>query len=118
MPGVTIRCSRRRPGKGGEHGAVSPVRPWAANLPPQHRNLVPQDQDLRVLGGVTPARSTSQPNIRATERQTRRMSTSAERKQQIKTASTVLAQHRLWPLPPRLAAYLAGAGGQIADMAS
>jgi len=48
-------------GKGGEHGAVSPVRPWAGNPPPQHRDLEPQDQDLRVLGGVAPGQEHQPP---------------------------------------------------------
>jgi len=52
------------PGKqscqGREHGAVSPVRPWARDLPPQDRNLVAQDQDLRILRGIT-ARQQCQP---------------------------------------------------------
>ena len=38
----------------GEHGAVSPVRLGAGNLPTQHRDLAPQHQDLGVLDGVTP----------------------------------------------------------------
>jgi hypothetical protein len=43
----------QQPGQRGEHGAVSPVGPRAGDLTPQHRNLVPEDQDLRVLGSVT-----------------------------------------------------------------
>jgi hypothetical protein len=33
-----------------------------ATYPALHRDLVPEDQDLRVLSGVTPCQSTSQPN--------------------------------------------------------
>jgi hypothetical protein len=40
--------------QGSEHGTVCPVRPRTGDLPPQHRDLVPQDKDLRVLGGITP----------------------------------------------------------------
>ena len=50
----------QQPGQSGEHGAVSPVRPWTGDLPPQHCDLMPQHQDLRVLGGVT-ARQEHQP---------------------------------------------------------
>ena len=37
------------------------------DLTPQHRDLVPEDQDLRVLGGVT-ARQQRQPSIRTMNR--------------------------------------------------
>jgi hypothetical protein len=47
-------------GQGGEHGAVSPVRPRPGQLPAQHRDLVLQHEDLRVFGGVT-ARQEDQP---------------------------------------------------------
>ena len=43
----------QQPRQGGEHGTVSPVRPRARDLPTQHRDLVPQHQDLRVLRSVT-----------------------------------------------------------------
>ncbi len=33
---------------------VGPVRPRAAGLKPQYRDLMPQDQDLDVLDGITP----------------------------------------------------------------
>jgi hypothetical protein len=46
--------------QGREHGTVSPVRPRARDLPTQHRDLVPQHQDLRVLGSIT-ARQKRQP---------------------------------------------------------
>jgi hypothetical protein len=42
----------QQPGQGGEHGTVSPVRFRAGDLPAQHRDLVPEDQDLCGLGGV------------------------------------------------------------------
>jgi hypothetical protein len=47
--------SGQQPGQGGEHGAVSPVRPRAGDLTSQHRDLVPEDQDHHVLCGVTPS---------------------------------------------------------------
>jgi len=50
----------QQPRQGREHGTVSPVRPRARGLPTQHRDLEPQHQDLRVLGGVT-ARQERQP---------------------------------------------------------
>jgi hypothetical protein len=40
------------PGQGGQHGTVSPVRPWPGALPPQDRDLMPQYEDLRVLRGI------------------------------------------------------------------
>jgi len=51
---------RQQPGQRGENGAVSPVRPRPGDLTPQHRDLMAEDQDLRVLGGVT-ARQQHQP---------------------------------------------------------
>jgi hypothetical protein len=36
----------------GERGAVSPVRLRAGDLAAQDRDLVPQHQDLKILGGV------------------------------------------------------------------
>jgi hypothetical protein len=45
---------RQQPGQSGDHGAVGPVRPRAGNLTAQDENLVPQYQDLRVLGSVAP----------------------------------------------------------------
>jgi hypothetical protein len=44
----------------GDHGAVSPVRLRARNLAAQDRDLVPECQDLHVLGGVA-AREERQP---------------------------------------------------------
>jgi hypothetical protein len=42
----------QQPGQGGEHGTISPARLRTRDLPTQDRDLVPQDQDLRILGGV------------------------------------------------------------------
>jgi hypothetical protein len=53
-------ATRQRPGKGGEHGAVSPVRSRAGDSPTQHRDLMSQDQDLGLFGGVA-ARQEHQP---------------------------------------------------------
>jgi hypothetical protein len=50
---VQPQVSGQQPGQRGEHGTVSPVRPRARGLTPQHRDLMPQDQDLRILSGVT-----------------------------------------------------------------
>ncbi len=56
VPGVTTLWSRRRrgqqPGHGGDHGAVGPVRPGTGNLAAQGGDLMPEHQDLGVLGGV------------------------------------------------------------------
>jgi hypothetical protein len=51
------------------------LRPWTCGL-----NLVPKDEDLRVLSAALRASSASQPDTRTMKRQTRRMSTIAERK--------------------------------------
>ena len=49
-------------GDGGHQAptAVSPIWPRTGNLTPQHRDLVAQHKDLRVLGGIT-ARQEHQP---------------------------------------------------------
>jgi hypothetical protein len=57
---VQPQVSGQQPGQRGEHGTVSPVRPRARGLTSQHRDLMPEDQDLRVLSGVT-ARQEHQP---------------------------------------------------------
>jgi hypothetical protein len=43
----------QQPRQGGEDYAVSPIRPRPRDLPTQHRDLMPQDEDLRILRGVT-----------------------------------------------------------------
>ena len=54
MPGVTICCIRRCRGSSRAKAAitapVSPVRFRAGDLAAQDRDLVPQHQDLHVLG--------------------------------------------------------------------
>ncbi|HEX7164067.1 MAG TPA: hypothetical protein VF223_22860 [Trebonia sp.] len=66
---VHPRASGQQPRQGREHGAVSPVRSRARDLPPQDRDLVAQDQDLRVLGGVAAGQqSASQPSTRTMNR--------------------------------------------------
>ncbi len=64
MPGVTIRCSRRwegsSPRQRGDHRTVSPVWLRAGDLAAQDRDLVPQDQNLHILGGGA-AREQRQP---------------------------------------------------------
>jgi hypothetical protein len=50
-PGIVADGIRAQ---GSDHGAVSPVRFRAGDLSTQHRDLVPEDQDLCVLSGVTP----------------------------------------------------------------
>ena len=57
---VQPQASRQQPCQGGEYGTVSLVRLRAGDLPPQHRDLVAEDQDLHVLGGVA-ARQEGQP---------------------------------------------------------
>jgi hypothetical protein len=56
VPGVTIpvqpQVPGQQPGERGDHGAVSPVRLRAGDLAAQDHDLVPQHQDLNILGGV------------------------------------------------------------------
>ena len=42
----------KQPGQGGDHGAIGPVRPRAADLTAQQGGLMPEHQDLGVLGGI------------------------------------------------------------------
>ncbi len=51
---VQPEASGQQPRQRGDHGAVGPVRLRARHLTAQHRDLVPQHQDLRVLGSVAP----------------------------------------------------------------
>jgi hypothetical protein len=57
---VQPQATGQQPRQGGEHGTVSPVQPRAADLTTRHRDLMPQNQDLSVLGGVL-ARQEHQP---------------------------------------------------------
>ena len=40
--------------QGGNHGAIGPVQLWVDDLTTQDRDLMPEDQDLHVLGGIAP----------------------------------------------------------------
>jgi hypothetical protein len=44
--------SGQQPGQGGQDRAVCPGQPRGLDLPLEHGNLVPQDEDLDVLGAV------------------------------------------------------------------
>ena len=57
---VQPQATGQHPGQGGEYGTVSPVRSRTGDLPPQHRDLVAKNQELRVLGSVA-ARQEGQP---------------------------------------------------------
>jgi hypothetical protein len=46
--------ARQEPRKPGQHRAVGPVKPGSGHLPAEHRDLVPQHQQLRVLGRRAP----------------------------------------------------------------
>jgi hypothetical protein len=54
VPGVTVQpqAAGQQPCQGGAYRTVSLVRSRVGDLPPQHRDLVAEDQDLHVLGGV------------------------------------------------------------------
>jgi hypothetical protein len=45
------QSSRQEPDQRGEDRAVGPVQPWPGMGPAQHGDLVPQDEQLGVLGG-------------------------------------------------------------------
>jgi hypothetical protein len=57
VPGVTTRCSHRfqgsSPVKAAYHGPLGAVWFRAGNLTGQDRAIMPQDQDLHVLRGVS-----------------------------------------------------------------
>jgi len=53
--------------QGGYHGTVGPVRLRECDLPPQDGDLMPEDQDLRVLHGVIPGQQ-HQPSTRTMNR--------------------------------------------------
>lgn len=44
----------QKPCQGGEHGTVRPVRRRARDLPAQDRDLMTQQENLRILRSVTP----------------------------------------------------------------
>ena len=58
----------QQPRERGEHSAVGPVRFRAGDLAAQDCDLMPQYQDLYVLGGVAAVSSTTQPNNRIMNR--------------------------------------------------
>jgi hypothetical protein len=49
---VQPQAPGQQPSQCGDHRTVSPVRSRAGNLTAQDRDLVPEHQDLDVLGGV------------------------------------------------------------------
>jgi len=51
---VQPQVSGQQPCQGCDDGTVGPVQFRAGNLAAQDGYLVPQDQDLRVLGGMAP----------------------------------------------------------------
>jgi hypothetical protein len=49
---MLAQVPREHLGQGGQHRPVRPGRPWSADLPTQHGDLVTQHQQLRRLGGI------------------------------------------------------------------
>jgi hypothetical protein len=45
-------AGREQSGEGGDQGAIGPAHPRARRAPLEHGELVAQDQDLDLLGGV------------------------------------------------------------------
>jgi hypothetical protein len=56
---VQPQPSRQQPRQDGQHGTIGPDRPRAGDLTAQHRDLMPEDQNLGVLSGA--ARQEHQP---------------------------------------------------------
>jgi hypothetical protein len=48
---MTTQCSGQPPHEGGEHGPVRPIQAWSRVGAAKHRDLVPQHEELDVLGG-------------------------------------------------------------------
>ncbi len=48
---VAPKCSGQPPDQGGEHGPVGPVQAWSRVGASEHRDLVPQHEELDVLDG-------------------------------------------------------------------
>jgi hypothetical protein len=48
---MATQRSRQPPDEGGEHGPVRPIQAWSRAGAAQHRDLVPQHEELDVLGG-------------------------------------------------------------------
>jgi hypothetical protein len=51
---VQAQVPGQQPCQGGDHGTVSPAWFRPGDLPAQERDLVPEHQDLHILGGVIP----------------------------------------------------------------
>jgi hypothetical protein len=60
--------ARQQPRETSQGRPVGPVEPWPDYLPPQHRDLVAEHQQLGVLGGRTP-RQQREPSQHLTEQQ-------------------------------------------------
>jgi hypothetical protein len=60
--------ARQQPGESGQHRTVSPVQSGSGHLPAEHRNLVPQHQQLRVVGRRGPCQQ-HQPSQQVAEDQ-------------------------------------------------
>jgi hypothetical protein len=48
---MAAQCSGQPPNEGGEHGPVRPVQAWSRIGAAKHGDLVPQHEELDVLGG-------------------------------------------------------------------
>jgi hypothetical protein len=75
---VQSQAPGQQPRQGGKHGTIRPVRPRASDLATQHRNLMPEHQDLSVLRGITarqqhkPAEHPDYEQVHKTEQHERR----------------------------------------------
>jgi hypothetical protein len=57
---VAPKCSGQPPDQGGEHGTIRPVQAWSRVGAAEHRDFMPQDEQLDVLGGGRPAHQQDQ----------------------------------------------------------
>jgi hypothetical protein len=60
---VSAEHGWKQPGQRRQDRPVSPSLPGPAHLTPEHRNLITGHHDLRILGRLATAGSTSQPKI-------------------------------------------------------
>jgi hypothetical protein len=60
--------ARQQPRESSQDRSVGPVEPWPDYLPPQHRDLVPEHQQLSVLGCRSP-RQQREPSHHSAEQQ-------------------------------------------------
>ena len=99
---VAPKCSGQPPDQGGEHGTVRPVQAWSRVGAAEHRDFMPQDEQLDVLGGGRPAHQQDQSEHPLEDQIEQRSDTAAimpnrqdRRSSLVSTADRVLEPHRV-----------------------